>query len=572
MVEIRRPAARNQRMKTMKTTPQSKKETMKLNAKSVGDTNVIQNQERRRAMKRTLFLLLAVAATVAFTRFAHAQYSFTTLDAPNGTSTSAYGINNTGQIVGEYLSGGMNHAFLLQGSTFTTEDYPGASGWGTVLFGINDSGVMIGAHGPTSLGIPYGFVDSGGAFSSIAFSAAPGGALATCPYGINNAGQIVGEWEAAYSPWPGLGFLDAGGTYSVVNGPLNNGCPCGINNAGQIVGGYTDASGAGHGFLLSGGLYTTIDFPGSGGSSPNGANNDLRGINDPGQIVGQYIDSAGTWHGFLFDGKSATTVDVPNAAGTYPYAINNAGQIVGHFVDSAGGGHGFLATPTPAPVACHTILNGSGPPAANLGNDGDFYIDTTANDLYGPKANGAWGNPTSLIGPQGPQGQPGPAGPAGAAGAAGAQGPAGSPGPQGPQGPQGVAGPTGPAGAKGPQGVAGPTGPQGPAGPMGPQGPAAPIGICPIRTVTADTALTSSDMVLIVNTAASKVTVTLPSAPANSGRYYVVKREAGTHEVVVQPPTGERIDGNARLTITSVGEGRALLSDGANWITIGNAQ
>jgi len=34
----------------------------------------------------------------------------------------------------------------------------------------------------------------------------------------------------------------------------------GINNSGQIVGSYTNASGA-HGFLLSGGTYTTLDDP-----------------------------------------------------------------------------------------------------------------------------------------------------------------------------------------------------------------------------------------------------------------------------------------------------------------------
>jgi probable HAF family extracellular repeat protein len=302
-------------------------------------------------MKRTLFLLFAVAASVAFTRFAHAQYSFTTIDVPGVTGTLAYGINKAGQIVGNYQNtvGSPNHGFLFDGSTFTTIDYPGAEvgSEGTWLYGINDSGVIIGGHGPTSLGIPYGFVYSGGVFSSVDFSAAPGGALATTPYGINNAGQIVGEWEAAYYPWPGLGFLDTGGSYSVVSGPSGNGCPWGINNAGQIVGGYTDASGAGHGFLLSGGSYTTIDFPGSGGSSPAGNNNNLHGINDSGQMVGQYLDSAGNLHGFMFDGKTFTTVDVPKATQTIPFAMNNAGQIVGYFIDSAGSAHGFLATPTP---------------------------------------------------------------------------------------------------------------------------------------------------------------------------------------------------------------------------------
>jgi hypothetical protein len=60
-----------------------------------------------------------------------------------------------------------------------------------------------------------------------------------------------------------------------------------------------------------------------------------------------------------------------------------------------------------------TIRNGSGGPSSGLGVDGDFYIDTTADAIYGPKTSGAWGLPTSLIGatgPQGPQGDPGPPG------------------------------------------------------------------------------------------------------------------------------------------------------------------
>jgi hypothetical protein len=48
-----------------------------------------------------------------------------------------------------------------------------------------------------------------------------------------------------------------------------------------------------------------------------------------------------------------------------------------------------------------TVLNGSGAPSAGIGTDGDFYIDTTNDDIYGPKTAGAWGSPTSLIGPPG---------------------------------------------------------------------------------------------------------------------------------------------------------------------------
>src|SRR5579883_3202337 len=38
----------------------------------------------------------------------------------------------------------------------------------------------------------------------------------------------------------------------------------------------------------------------------------------------------------------------------------------------------------------NTVWNGTGAPASALGQNGDFYIDTTANKLYGPKASATW--------------------------------------------------------------------------------------------------------------------------------------------------------------------------------------
>lgn len=68
---------------------------------------------------------------------------------------------------------------------------------------------------------------------------------------------------------------------------------------------------------------------------------------------------------------------------------------------------GAVATPSPI-CSPNTILSGSGPPADTVGNGGDFYLDTAANVLYGPKVGDAW--PTTgvtLVGPQGPPGQNG---------------------------------------------------------------------------------------------------------------------------------------------------------------------
>lgn len=72
-----------------------------------------------------------------------------------------------------------------------------------------------------------------------------------------------------------------------------------------------------------------------------------------------------------------------------------------------------------------TLRSGAGVPSNSFGNDGDFYIDTTAHTLYGPKTAGSWGSPVSLVGPQGATG---------ATGATGAQGPQGNAGTNGTNG------------------------------------------------------------------------------------------------------------------------------------------
>lgn len=60
-----------------------------------------------------------------------------------------------------------------------------------------------------------------------------------------------------------------------------------------------------------------------------------------------------------------------------------------------------------------TLRSGAGAPAAGLGVDGDFYIDTTAWEIYGPKAGGAWGAGTPIIGTDGVDGTDGVGVPAG---------------------------------------------------------------------------------------------------------------------------------------------------------------
>ena len=94
----------------------------------------------------------------------------------------------------------------------------------------------------------------------------------------------------------------------------------------------------------------------------------------------------------------------------------------------------------------HAFLSGSGAPAAALGFVGDFYVNTSAWTIYGPKTGSPgnpWGSPTSLVGPKGATGATGAIGATGATGATGPQGPAGSNGTDGTDGTNGTNGTNG---------------------------------------------------------------------------------------------------------------------------------
>lgn len=166
-------------------------------------------------------------------------------------------------------------------------------------------------------------------------------------------------------------------TYSNIEVPGSiSTSPGGINNHGDVVGTYQNSSGV-YGFLLSGGVYTTINCPGATagtfvyGINDNGViagyyNEDVTdvgfvyingecknlprfngsvpyplGINNQGHIVGYYFVSPTGTEGFELVGKTYTEISVPNSTSTTAVGINLAGAISGTYQDSAGS-HGFL--------------------------------------------------------------------------------------------------------------------------------------------------------------------------------------------------------------------------------------
>jgi hypothetical protein len=66
-------------------------------------------------------------------------------------------------------------------------------------------------------------------------------------------------------------------------------------------------------------------------------------INLSGQIAGNYQSSDGKWHGYLLSNGTYTSIDYPNATQTQVYGLNDLGELSGNWVDAAGHDHGFYA-------------------------------------------------------------------------------------------------------------------------------------------------------------------------------------------------------------------------------------
>ncbi len=149
----------------------------------------------------------------------------------------AHGINDIGQIVGEtanvqglFLSGNQLSVFNVPGSSFT-------SAWG-----INNSGDIVGITGVIHLN--DGFLLHGNTYTLIDVP----GATDTDALGINNKGQIVGVYTTGTG---GDGFVLTGNTFTTLHVPGSSLTVAnGINDEGQIVGTYLDGQGE-HGFLAT---------------------------------------------------------------------------------------------------------------------------------------------------------------------------------------------------------------------------------------------------------------------------------------------------------------------------------
>jgi len=289
----------------------------------------------RRHWKRDL---LAISFLLGAAPYLFGQgHTFTSIDFPGATSTQAWGITLSGDIVGFYVSADKaTHGFLLSRGQYSS--FPGAAF--SELSGISPRGDLIGDYAATLTGSGphHGFVLSrDGVFTTIDYPAA----TSTFAWGMNSHGDILGTYTLAdninhifvMSPSQ---FSSPGQftTLDDVKDSLTTGV-LGISG-GDIVGLYQSADKVFHGFVLSDGQITTIDAPGGAATYTNAV-----GIDSRGEVVGRFIVN-GVTHAYLMSGGEFNSFDYPGATFTGGTAINLRGDIVGRYRDANNVFHGFM--------------------------------------------------------------------------------------------------------------------------------------------------------------------------------------------------------------------------------------
>ncbi len=241
--------------------------------------------------------------------------SFITAQPAGSTSSYLFSINANGLAVGGFCQNSVNcggNVFAAHGYTYdyatgatTSIDYPGAGT--TAAYGINDSGVIVGGFCTSTVTCPndlfngasHAFMNANGVFTQLDFP----GADETTAFGINNAGAIVGVYEIHGQTTTVHGFLYKNGAYMDLNFPGANWSEAaGINDAGIVVGWYQDPNLGGFGFMYYNGQWAQINARSSGATAITGINN--------------HNDLVGNWSGFngLHPIKGIPTKSIPMLA------------------------------------------------------------------------------------------------------------------------------------------------------------------------------------------------------------------------------------------------------------------
>lgn len=300
----------------------------------------------------TLFTCLSIVAAVALCATGHlaraqlpdvtADYSIEVVQPPADASIVIFlWLNNSGMTSIEYLDTGFQlRAALLQNGTWKSIAVPNSVQTGTS--NPNSSGGMALIYSDNA-GNWHNALYHKGTYSYLPDYYAP---PAQPPYSftvmlLNDSGIMTGVAYDTHGVGHGLLLNQSLSLFRIFDfpGALST-TPYGLNNAGDIVGTYIAADGTQHAFLSRQGLtFSNVDPPGA--LFPAAI-----GINNQGELCGFYVDStSGVFQGFLLREGVFSVLKLPDAAGSGPNWINDEGTLAGSFVDAAGNQYGYIARP-----------------------------------------------------------------------------------------------------------------------------------------------------------------------------------------------------------------------------------
>lgn len=242
----------------------------------------------------------------------------TSFDAPIGAQaiyegTNATALNNTGQVVGYGQYQSYRYAFArdVQGGMTI---FSGGNEYSTSPFGINDGGEIVGVFLDSAhAGVEFRsfFRDASGAVTPIS---EPGG-LQPLVNDINNIGQMVGGYGAhgyLRNADGSVALFDVPSDFATASGQeLLGTFARGISDSGVIVGSYViGISGEEPRAFVrdTDGNFSMFNVPGAVAT-------ELGGINNAGQLVGAFRDNAGTHWLHCYAGAVACELATAHVSG-----------------------------------------------------------------------------------------------------------------------------------------------------------------------------------------------------------------------------------------------------------------
>ncbi len=309
-------------------------------------------------MKTQILAILALGL-LAGPIAVQAQYDYELIDYPGADDTTAFGINDRGQVAGNGNTALDSFPFVYDSKKGTLTDVAPIAGFEfTAVLGISDSGVLVGSVFDDVLLKESGLIIHKDGSATVFDH--PDAVSFTQARGVNNDGLVTGFRDSADDQFlPENGFI-----YDPETDTFTDIVPSiftiaqGINSQGEVVGSSNflaaddPCPGLGNPFLRYGWLRATdgtVTY-----FEVNGSHTSARGISDQGAIVGFFIDlNDGKFKGFKvkLDGSpcqslTVTGGDVLEIPGfdLFPQGITNSGVVAG-IADDGINQHGFIARP-----------------------------------------------------------------------------------------------------------------------------------------------------------------------------------------------------------------------------------